>query len=201
MIKQLYLVRHGEAEHMVLGLTGGWTDTSLTLKGREDAKKTAEKIAGLLETNITGFYSSDLKRAAETAQIIGERIGKNPVFKPELRERNNGTAKGLTLKEAGAIRNPETSSFIDYIVYPGGESYYTMYLRLKKFLEELNQGDEENILIVSHSNAITAMIDWWLEFDREAMARVSYHISECSLTQLGINKRGQKIIIQLNHQP
>ena len=69
-MKELILVRHGEAEHIVKGLVGGGSDYPLTNKGRKQAALTGKRLEELYGTRIEGIYSSDLKRASESATII-----------------------------------------------------------------------------------------------------------------------------------
>jgi len=67
-------IRHGEAEHLVGDgdnrMTGGWTNSSLTDNGREQARETAQRLGSLIQSRRVGFYSSDLKRCRQTAEII-----------------------------------------------------------------------------------------------------------------------------------
>ena len=58
----LILVRHGEAEHQVKDITGGWTDTVLTALGLEQAQKAGEHISKLIDGATCRIVSSDLKR-------------------------------------------------------------------------------------------------------------------------------------------
>ena len=100
----IILVRHGEATHHTQRLTGGWTDSQLTDKGRAQIKAAAVKLA----KDFAGrncklrILASDLQRASASAQIIAEELG----FKGEiehcrfLREKNNGIAAGMTEEEA-----------------------------------------------------------------------------------------------------
>ena len=100
----IILVRHGEATHHTQRLTGGWTDSQLTDKGRSQIKAAAVKLA----KDFAGrncrlrILASDLQRASASAQIIAEELG----FKGEiehcrfLREKNNGIAAGMTEEEA-----------------------------------------------------------------------------------------------------
>lgn len=53
----LLLVRHGEAEHHVREITGGWTDTCLTERGREQASRLALRLK--LNLDVTHLYCSD----------------------------------------------------------------------------------------------------------------------------------------------
>lgn len=100
----IILVRHGEATHHTQRLTGGWTDSQLTEKGRAQIKAAAVKLA----KDFAGrncklrILASDLQRASASAQIIADELG----FKSEiehcrfLREKNNGIAAGMTEEEA-----------------------------------------------------------------------------------------------------
>ena len=44
------------------------------------------------------MYSSDLKRAKQTAEIVGSYMGISPILIPELRERNLGKCVGKSVK-------------------------------------------------------------------------------------------------------
>jgi broad specificity phosphatase PhoE len=85
LMNELILVRHGESEYMVNGLTGGWTDTPLTELGRMQAEATGKRLATVMKEPYA-FYCSDLRRAAETAHIISAQLGKAPVLTADLRE-------------------------------------------------------------------------------------------------------------------
>ena len=74
----IILVRHGEADHQIKDITGGWTDTDLTPLGIKQAMKAGEKISQLVNGNPCRIVSSDLKRAYKTAEIIGEYINVKP---------------------------------------------------------------------------------------------------------------------------
>lgn len=71
----IYFIRHGESEANVRKVFAGQKDNSLlTDKGREQARATAKEIIkeGL---KIDKIYSSPLKRAYETAEIIAKELG------------------------------------------------------------------------------------------------------------------------------
>ena len=88
LLRELILIRHGDAEHLLSVLVGGWTDTQLTELGRKQAKCTGERLLELLSNAFVNLYSSDLSRAGETAQIIGQILARVPVPIEELRELN-----------------------------------------------------------------------------------------------------------------
>ncbi|MFZ4896013.1 histidine phosphatase family protein [Plantibacter sp. Mn2098] len=67
MSHYLYLVRHGEQQHAEHGLPDG----PLSARGRRQAQLLAERLGGV---PMTAAWHSPLQRAAETAEIIGERM-------------------------------------------------------------------------------------------------------------------------------
>jgi len=77
----LYLIRHGESE----GNTGDdWgVDPVLTPHGRRQAECAGE---ALRDAGITHLYCSALRRALESAHIIGQALGLKPEAWPELVE-------------------------------------------------------------------------------------------------------------------
>jgi 2,3-bisphosphoglycerate-dependent phosphoglycerate mutase len=92
-MKDLYVVAHTQSEHHVQGRVGGWYDTPLTALGREQAARVAEQLAAWI-AGPADIVASDLKRAAETAAIIGEHLGLAVELDPDLRERSLGSAGG-----------------------------------------------------------------------------------------------------------
>lgn len=199
MIKNLYLVRHGEAEHLTAkGLTGGWTDSSLTVKGRRQAQVTGKRMLELMGQTDLGFYCSDLSRAQESAEIIGSYLDKRPLPVMELREQNNGNAANLSLEEAQKLSFPISEPIMDWIHYPKAESWRSFNNRVFRFMNLVGQESKETLLIVSHRRTILAIIHWWLEFSEDYIKKISFDIEPCSITHLRINKWGEKTISKLN---
>ena len=80
---RLFLTRHGETEWNRLGKTQGMQNTCLSDLGRVQAKKLGEYLEK--KEQITAIYCSDLLRARETAEIIGNQLQLNPISDPLLR--------------------------------------------------------------------------------------------------------------------
>lgn len=96
----LLLVRHGETDWNANGRLQGQTDRPLTDFGRRQARLLADELAG---EELEAIYSSDLARAQETAEIVGERLGLAVAVDPELREKDWGTWEGLTAVERDRV--------------------------------------------------------------------------------------------------
>ncbi len=195
-MNELIIIRHGEAEHMVKGLTGGWTDTPLTELGRRQAELTGPYLASIIAGRPCAFYSSDLLRAKETAEIISKPLGNDPVMAPELRELNNGQAKDLTDAEAQKILNPITQPLVDWPPYPGAESWRQMSERVIAFIDRI--ADQSDLaIIVTHGGSGNAAICWWLRLEI-GEHNISFELDPCSISRFNTTKYGERNVVKLN---
>src|SRR5579871_5200501 len=146
---RLLYIRHGEVPGNDPNpsnyiYTGSGTDDSLTEKGRGQAEKCAASIVNLQKNcvlgKITAIYSSDLKRAAETAEPIAEELELDIQFRPNLREINWGCADGQLVQkmteEWKATEQqvkqlyPDRKIRWDYLpVFQGAETYNALLSR------------------------------------------------------------------------
>ena len=97
----LILVRHGQSVWNLENRFTGWVDVELSKNGREEASK-AGKLIKNLKIDFGMFYTSYLKRANETLNIILKEINveNNKVVKAwELNERHYGNLTGLNKDE------------------------------------------------------------------------------------------------------
>ncbi len=198
MIKRIILVRHGESDHHVRGLTGGWTDSHLTALGERQAHVTGERLAELLEGAESCLYSSDLARAAETARIVGERLDVTPVLDADLREFNNGEAADMTWEQAQEIQRSPTEPLVDHVPYPGAESWRMMNERVCRCLERVAHECPDTAVIISHTLSGMCVVHWWLRLGPEWWDRIAYDFDPCSLTLLNVNVFGERTISRLN---
>ena len=95
----LHFVRHGETDWNREGRIQGVADVPLSALGREQAQELA---ASLATRPIGALYSSDLRRALETAMPLAERLGLRAHTAPALRERDFGVNEGRMAAEVAA---------------------------------------------------------------------------------------------------
>lgn len=199
-MKSIILIRHGQSKHHINGLTGGWTDDDLTEQGCRQAACLASRLKKEIGETPCHFYSSDLKRALQTAEIIGEKLDLTPKLFPELREFNNGIAAGKTREEAKKIEASVDGRMADWRPYPESETWLTFYERVASYIERLTQGQDRLLLLVTHGGTIINIVSWWLEMKSHLFmkTRKSFDVSPASITVLRLNEWGEHTIERLN---
>lgn len=143
-------------------MIGSWTDWDLTDLGKEQANNIGIKLKEeLSKDSVYVMYSSDLKRAKQTAEIVGKHLNLNPIINEALRERNLGSAVG---KSVQWLRENQTAweKTIDDRCIPDVESRRETWNRLEPFYNEIMSSDDENIIIVSHGDTLSIFNAMWL---------------------------------------
>ncbi|MGD2200564.1 MAG: histidine phosphatase family protein [Candidatus Bathyarchaeota archaeon] len=194
----IVMVRHGQAEHNVGGLTGGWSQTSLTGVGRRQVRSLAKRLKDELEGVNCAFYHSDLRRARQTADIITLETGLDPTPAPELREFNNGIAADRNKEEVAPYFVEPTDPLMDWQPYPEAETWRRFYRRVSEFMERLYRKEDRPTLIVAHGGTIVNICAWWLRIEEEALSYTTFNTSPASLTVLNITKLNERAIERLN---
>lgn len=135
----VYLVRHGQTDWNHDDLCMGQQDIPLNDLGRRQAELTAERLA---KEKLASIYSSDLGRALQTAEIIAEPHGLEPITRRALREMNYGRWESHTRAEIERLF-PESRE-IDWeredslsFQPPGGESRRALYDRTTQEFEAI----------------------------------------------------------------
>lgn len=93
--RRVLILRHGESEWNVERRWQGWLDIPLSPRGEEQAAARARQLARDM-FRPRAIYSSDLHRAARTAEILGGHLDVPVVTEPGFRERHGGEWQGLT---------------------------------------------------------------------------------------------------------
>jgi broad specificity phosphatase PhoE len=162
----LYVVRHGATDWNQSGRIQGHTDIPLNETGRAQARLASIRLAGVY---ATALYSSDLLRAYETAQIIGQATGLGVVQTPGLREINFGVWQGLSSLQIRE-RDPDVYAARranPYDVAPSGaETWRRFYDRaLQAVRDILAATTAQRVIVVTHSGVCTVIGLHALGFD------------------------------------
>ncbi|KAL0350630.1 UNVERIFIED_CONTAM: Phosphoglycerate mutase-like protein 4 [Sesamum radiatum] len=158
---EIIVIRHGETEWNADRRIQGHLDVNLNDVGRQQAAAVADRLSR--EPKVSAVYSSDLKRAFDTAEIIAKSCGVLEVTKdPDLRERHLGDLQGVIFHEAAKV-NPEAhKAFVsnqkDQEIPGGGESFNQLYERCTLALQRIaNKHRGERVVVVSHGGTIRAL--------------------------------------------
>ena len=152
---ELLLVRHGETDWNRERRFQGHADPPLNDTGREQARELAEQLAG---ERIDAVYTSDLRRARETAEIVASPLGAEVVALRELREIDVGSWQGLTWPEIEE-RHPDGVRRweVDGHGWDGGETYEELGERIVAVLTEIAaRHPAQRVLVVGHGGTVRA---------------------------------------------
>lgn len=152
-MSKIFLVRHGQDTDNAARILNGRRDTELTELGREQAKMVAEKLR---DNEVQVIYASPLKRAYETARIIGTVLKINEIIVDEhLTEREFGILTGRPVLDIPKCTDKiiSTDRVNYFLEVEGSESFPILLKRARKILQEIRQRhSKKNILIVTHGD-------------------------------------------------
>ena len=145
-VDYLFLVRHGQTRANVKGIEAGPMDYPLTKKGEKDASFIAKTLS---KTKINAVYSSPVFRAVETAKILGRH---HDLKVKTLEELTEAKIKPQFVGKKGRhhiLTDPE-----DY-----SETNGELLERVWRAVEIVRKRAEGNVIMVSHGDVITAMLE------------------------------------------
>lgn len=167
MVKNIFVVRHGEAIHQVNPASWhNYTDSNMPLSvlGQKQARECGLAFKSLVTADNTAIISSPYERASKTAETIKE-INNFPeiIYSDDLKEQNFGLFTGLSTEECWA-KYPEYAKIFDIqekrvgrfsVVPPYGESRMNVVERVEDFFDDIiplmDKEEVNNVIIVSHS--------------------------------------------------
>ena len=178
---KLYLIRHGETDYNNALRFQGQTDIPLNQKGIQQA----EKVAGFLkDVPLQAIYTSSLKRARTTAEIIGRAKGLEPQATDALREMSFGIWENMNSKDIQKKYAKEWKDFFASpakIKIPEGESMSEVqqraYPEVQRILDQYPEGD---VAFVAHGGIIRVLICTMLGLDLNRSWHL--HVGNASIT-------------------
>ena len=166
MAGTLILVRHGQSEWNLKNLFTGWKNPDLTEQGIAEAKKAGQQLKAAGYTP-TVFYTSALKRAQHTLDLILDELGiVNVVITRDqaLNERDYGDLSGLN-KDDARQKWGEEQVLIWRRSYdvppPGGESLKDTAARTLPYYDKHIKPQVEaggTVLVAAHGNSLRSMV-------------------------------------------
>lgn len=156
-LQHVYLIRHGQTAWNIEGRWQGLEAVPLNEVGLAQARA----LAASWDKPLSAIYSSDLPRAWQTAEILGEAAGVTPTPDHRLREFNLGIFQGLTWDEMHVKYPNEIAAFrADYMGYaiPQGESRYQLQARTYAAFVDIVQTAQGDVAIVSHGGALKVLL-------------------------------------------
>jgi broad specificity phosphatase PhoE len=193
MSVEIVLVRHGATDWNLQGRCQGATDRDLDEVGIRQAEAIAADLAA---ESIHVVYSSDLKRARRTAELISDPHRLPVLVEPDIRELDHGELEGLTFHEIQAnypaFLQRWRSEPADIRV-PGGERLADVAERAWSGLNRIVERHPAapKIVVVSHNFPILGIV---CRITGTPLNNYrSFHLDPCGVTRLSRGAGGWSI--------
>jgi 2,3-bisphosphoglycerate-dependent phosphoglycerate mutase/probable phosphoglycerate mutase len=170
-LSRLILLRHGQTDFNVAGRMQGHLESVLTPIGRAQAVAAAPVVAALAPDRL---ISSDLSRAADTAELVGAVCGLPVKLDARLRETHLGQWQGMSVDEIEAEYPGAIATWRSDAAWapPGGESRILVVERSRPVVDEVDaepsDGGSEALLVVAHGGLIAGLVSGLLDLPARA---------------------------------
>jgi broad specificity phosphatase PhoE len=202
---EILFIRHGQTRANATGHWQGWRDPPLTPTGRAQVGAIARRLASE-RGQITGLYTSPLRRAFETAQAIGDTLDLRPTPVDQLKEIHFGQLEGVTLQQMEAHFPDLYARWQDKtdmaFQWPGGERRVDFFNRAADACQRIiARHPEEKIVIVTHGGTIRACLAHLLP--RQLSQWWTYSLSTAGLTRIHLTENDARLHVlnDVSHLP
>lgn len=160
-LRMVVLLRHGQTDYNVAGRMQGHIDSVLTKTGVAQAVHVAPEIARLAPDRL---ISSDLGRAADTAEAVAAASGQPVKLDSRLRETHLGEWQGQTVAEIEEAYPGAIATWRSDPAWapPGGESRIEVVRRAMPVVEELDDefssGPDTTAVLIAHGGLIAGLV-------------------------------------------
>ena len=179
---RIYLIRHGRQNSPLCNV-----DVPLEEAGFRQAKLVAKRLKLY---DIQALYSSNLIRAIQTAEIIGEELSLTNRIEEAFQEISFGELTGLSdeeIKDKYSEFLKERGKAIEDLPCPGGETGQDVYNRafpvIERIIKEAKENGIENIAIVTHGGVIRTMVAGVLGAEFAKKLCVAKELENCGITK------------------
>lgn len=183
----IVLVRHGETDWNRERRFQGHADMPLNDTGRRQARELAD---ALRDEGLSAVYTSPLRRASETAEIVADRLGLEAEELEALREIDVGDWQGLTVDEV-KTRFPERADVAWRWGWPNGETHEELRARVLPALLGLDrQHPGGRILGVTHAGPIRVALAASAGLSHEESRSTIGPLENCAVFRFAIRNGG-----------
>lgn len=162
----LLMIRHGESPSNLKKVYAGRNTERLTERGIAQAKEVAERLRCY---KVYSLYSSPIERAIQTAKIIGEIIGLEPIIEEAFQEMDLGPWEGLSEKDIARLYPKEWKLWQSKpaeLKLPDREMLKEVMERALSGIKKIQKvvGDK-TIIVVTHIAIIRTLLLWYAKKD------------------------------------
>ena len=124
----ILLIRHGEADHHVKELTGGWTDSALTVRGQQQFQQLADCLAGDFPAGACPGSFPAISGGPGPGPRSSPKTGDGPggMFFLSAGKEQRKSRRTEQKRSPGLLPSPVTGRELDHVNYdgerPGGPS-------------------------------------------------------------------------------
>lgn len=187
-MRTVYVVAHPEAEHHLSHVVGGWHDSELTDRGRAHATLIAARLRKRIpDDGIAEVYTSDLRRASQTAERIAAELGTEPTFDKRLREKSYGIAEGRPqawLDERFIPPPADGDRMHHHEGVDGAETRFDLAVRVYAAVADILAADCAHQVVVTHGFAHTFVIAAWIGMPLASAGSVEFRTTGGGITVL-----------------
>lgn len=176
-MKKIYFVRHGQTDYNLKEIIQGAVDIELNETGIKQAYDAKEKLKNI---HFDKIYSSPLKRAKKTADIISEKRDVKVEVEDRLREICFGINEG---NKYGTYDYKGFWNYNNPHLYPEAENVRDFLKRVSDFLDTLKNIDAENILLVAHGGVSKAVTAYFKGIPEDGQIDELAKIENCQMLQ------------------
>lgn len=185
----LLLVRHGQTDWNPIGRVMGHLDIPINKTGVEQSEHLMEWLKNV---ELHAIYSSPIKRALQTAQIIAKgKNGLKVIEEQGVAEIDYGEWVGITFEEVGQKFKREHENYRfspSKMKIPGGERVRDVQKRAVAAIERIRKKHEgERVLVVSHADVIKAILVHYLGFPLDLLQKVGCDNGSLTVYRFGTN--------------
>jgi broad specificity phosphatase PhoE len=196
---KLLLIRHGQSVGNAEGRIQGQFDSPLNDRGRDQARALAQRLQRE-DWPISAIYTSDLKRAAETAEILAARLDLPLIHDVRLREYDIGILSGVVWREVEHLYPDIWRGFQDlsqWTEVPEEEGNEAFHCRLVAALDDIRarHGEDETVALVSHGGSLGMILAHLLGMG--IRRPIPFRFGNTSLSVVELHPRGA-LLVHLN---